>query len=169
VGRQRRPDPAAPRPYDDALVQPVDQAPVAIGKLVRKTFPGAWPWVPDFSQQTPAAQTAAAKIDARESSTQGMGLAFEGFFHAARDGDYVFHVASDSGAVLFLHQARVIDDDFGRSGGEASGDIRLAAGWHPFRLYSRHPGSNPLLEVSWQQGGGARLPLSGDIIGSPIP
>lgn len=159
VGHRRRPEPSAPRPYDEAFVAPVIPGPVTTGMLLRKIYPGDWAWVPDFQGYSPTDARLVGKID----PTPGSGLAFSGYFHAERDGDYTFHVASDSGAVLLLHQARVIDDDFARTGQEASGTIRLAAGWHPLRIYSRHAGA-ARLEASFQQGGGPRTPLAGEII-----
>ena len=56
-----------------------------------------------------------------------------------------------TGALLRIHEATVIDADFGYAGGqERSGGIRLQAGLHPFRLYYVHGTQGaPSLKISW--------------------
>jgi hypothetical protein len=66
------------------------------------------------------------------------GIAFQGFVDVAADGQYTFTVTSDSGAVLWLHDSLVIDDDFTHGDTPRSGTVRLKAGWHPIRLFYRH-------------------------------
>jgi arylsulfatase A-like enzyme len=161
ISWRRRPESSAPRPYDSMLVAPVKTVPDTAGRLWRQVYPGDWAWVPDFQGYAPASAGLVVAIDATAVPAGGGGQAFAGFFHAERAGDYTFHVSSDSGAVLLLHQARVIDDDFARPGHEASGTIRLAAGWHPLRLYSRHAAGTPRLALTYQEGGGPRAILTG--------
>ncbi len=135
----RRPNASAPRPYDEAPVPPVAPPPARPGRLRCAVFRGAWPWVPDFRALEPARTELVTAITATPLPADAPGgAAFTGFFHAPRTGDYTFAVTSNGGAELFLHDARVIDDDFRHTGAEVSGTIRLAAGWHPFRLYTRH-------------------------------
>lgn len=147
----RRPDPAAPRPYDTALI-PAVAAPAAleVGKIRYRVYAGKWAWVPDFKTLESSSEGVAQAIDARvlPAGANG-GAAFTGFFRAETDGDYTFFASSDGGTEIFLHDARVIDDDFGRSGEEVSGTIRLAAGWHPLRVYYRHGEKNARLAVDY--------------------
>ena len=76
---------------------------------------------------------------------------FSGYLNIPQDGDYTFFLRADTGAVLRIHDATVIDADFGYRGGEeASGSIRLQAGLHPFRLYyARGAKASPSLDFSW--------------------
>jgi len=135
----RRPNESAPRPYDAAAVPPSEGVDVKEGQLRCALFRGTWPWVPDFRVLKPELEKNVEDIGI-DSLLEGdnTGAAFTGFFHAKEEGEYIFSVTSDGGAELFFHDARVIDDDFRRSGAEVSGSIHLAAGWHPLRLYYRH-------------------------------
>jgi arylsulfatase A-like enzyme len=162
--RARRPDPVTARPYDDALVMPVEPGNWIAGRLRCAIHAGTWDWVPDFAALPPQEVRLAVAIDAAPLPATGGGLAFTGYFHAPRDGAYTFTVASDRGAVLFLHAARVIDDPLAATDGPQSGTIRLAAGWHPLRLYSRHAGAGAKLAATWREGGGAPRPLAGDVV-----
>ncbi|HEY0864428.1 MAG TPA: sulfatase-like hydrolase/transferase [Lacunisphaera sp.] len=164
----RRPDGTTRRPYDEARVAPAVIAPPETGGLRRGIYPGQWPWVPDFRAQPANETVVVAKVDAA-AVPGGGGQAFTGFFRAPRDGEYTFHVTSDQGAVLFLHEARVIDEAMDQSGREQSGSIRLAAGWHPLRIYSRHGEDHPRLKASWQEGGGARQLLAGENVAAFNP
>jgi len=162
--RMRRPDPATPRPYDGASVLALNPASLETGRLRRSVHAGVWNWVPDFRALPPGDSRIVTSIETNAVPATGGGLAFEGYFHAPRDGDYTFRVASDGGAVLFFHEARVIDDPLADAGAGQSGTIRLAAGWHPFRLYSRHAGPGARLSATWEEGGGAPAPLAGEAI-----
>lgn len=162
----RRPDAGAKRPYDNAPV-PAGTAPAGLseGKLAVATYEGKWPWVPEFRPLTPASRVMADKIDPSVCGAKdNVGAAFKGWFHATTEGDYSFHVTSDGGAEVFLHEARVIDDDFARTGAEASGTIKLAAGWHPIRIYYRHATGARALTVDFTSPAGKRERLAGTAI-----
>ena len=75
---------------------------------------------------------------------ENFGITFSGFITVARGGEYTIYLKRDSGALLRMHEATVIDDYFRHTGGEVSGSIRLQAGRHRFRLYYRR-GSGPRL------------------------
>ena len=66
-------------------------------------------------------------------------------------GEYTFYLRTDTGALLRIHDATLIDADFGYSAGqEVSGSIRLQAGLHPFRLYyTRRNKGVPSLDLLW--------------------
>ena len=76
---------------------------------------------------------------------------FSGFIDAPADGNYTFSIAADTGALLRLHEATVLDADFNYKGGaEASGSILLKAGKHPFSLdYVHGKGTAPMLNLMW--------------------
>ncbi|MFK5924065.1 MAG: sulfatase-like hydrolase/transferase [Verrucomicrobiota bacterium] len=137
----RRPEPSAARPYDEAAMPAasVEAKGMKPGQLQCELFEGAWPWVPDFRVLEPVSSKLVSEIGTGSLlGKKNTGAAFIGFFHAEQEGEYVFSLSSDGGTELFLHDARVIDDDFKRTGDEVSGSVRLAAGWHPLRLYYRH-------------------------------
>ncbi len=78
-------------------------------------------------------------------------VVFTGYLRVPEGGDYTFSLTTDSGAVLRIHEANIIDADFGYvPGSEISANVRLAAGLHPFRLnYNKKKGSNPKLGLKW--------------------
>jgi len=158
--QSRRPDAEAPRPYDGALV-PAD---AAAGRGVRwQRFAGAFPWVPDFSALTPAASGTASALLLAAAGPLGQegGVLFSGSITAPADGEYTFHLRADTGALLRLHAATLIDADYGYPGGaERSATVPLARGAHPFRLYYRHAGgAAPQLTLEWSGPGIARQPV----------
>jgi hypothetical protein len=67
------------------------------------------------------------------------------------DGTYTFYLTADSRAFLRIHDASVLDADFGYLGGtEVSASINLMAGRHGFRLsYARGTGGTPALSLQW--------------------
>ena len=166
----RVPDSSAPRPYDKALVPPVTKAPDGAPGLTWSLFNGEWPWLPDFRTLTPVKRGATKTIDlAMAAGGQPFGVAFQGYFYAAQAGEYAFTLVSDTGAMLFLHDIRVIGEPRRDSGGQFTGSLRLDAGWHPVRLYYRHAGgAKPRLELTCQQGGAGEYKLSPDVF-RPVP
>jgi arylsulfatase A-like enzyme len=148
----RRPGDAA-RPYDGELVPPIAAA-AAAGEpgLAWRTYAGSFPWVPLFDGMEATAQGVSAKADLsglpREKE---IGCLYRGFIEAPADGKYTFTITADSGTLLRIHEATVIDADFGhRPGEEASASILLKAGRHPIRLYYAHRASAaPSLRLEW--------------------
>jgi len=157
----RKPDASAQRPYDEALVPPVADEPDGAPGLAWSSYQGQWPWLPDFRTLTPEKTGTAKRIDlTMADGKQPFGMAFEGFFHAAQDGEYSFTLESDTGAMLFLHEIRVIDEPLKNPTGKFSGSVRLKAGWHPLRLYYRHADGQPRLELTCQIANGESVKLN---------
>lgn len=151
----RRPNPSAPRPYDDELV-PASTPGAVVAGVEWRAYDGTFPWVPKFDTLKPAAIGRANRPSLEEHSNGG--LFFTGYLKIPRDGNYTFYLTADAGALLRLHDATVIDADYGYTGGkEVSGGIRLAAGLQPFRLYYTHKnGAAALLNFSWSGPGMAK-------------
>ena len=85
-------------------------------------------------------------LKVRSIATKTVALLFTGFIKAPGDGDYKFYLSTDTGALMRLHEATLIDEDFGYArGAEKSATIKLQAGFHPLRLYyvRRNPRENP--------------------------
>lgn len=151
VLQMRRPNDTAPRPYDKELVPSVPVAATSPG--VRwQAYEGEYPWLPDFQTLKPVASGFEDRPDlAKRSRDNDVGMFYSGYVNAPKDGDYTFYLQADTGALLRLDDATVIDADFGYVGGtEASGSIRLRGGLHPFRLYyARRTQGTPSLSLSW--------------------
>jgi len=142
VLRVRTPNASAPRPYDHALVPALTPRATAPG-LSWVLFKGAWPWLPDLRMLTPAKRGHSTGIDlSMLQEKESEAIAFEGYFHAPRDGEYDFTLKTDTGAMLFLHDIRVIAEPMRNPAGSFRGSALLQAGWHPLRLYYRHQGDH---------------------------
>jgi arylsulfatase A-like enzyme len=153
----RRPNASAPRPYDRELVPPVNVVAPVIKKLDYAVFEGKWPWLPDLDTLTPrkTGQTGGLNLGVRTRRTN-YALRFSGFFQAPADGEYTFHLTSDTGAQLRLHDALVIDDDFNHTGACVSATIRLKSGPHPIRLFYRHETGPAVLRLEYSGPGISR-------------
>ncbi|MBM3878777.1 MAG: hypothetical protein FJ387_03520 [Verrucomicrobia bacterium] len=161
VLRLRRPDLTAPRPYDRELVPATQPHPVTPG-VEWRSYTGSYPWVPEWSSVTPAAsgETDAVTLAVRPRDRE-FGLLFTGYLAAPVDGDYTFYLSANLGALLRVHEATVIDADFGYvAGTERRGSIRLQAGLHPYRLYFlQGTNGSAALEWSWSGPGFPQQPL----------
>lgn len=147
----RRPNDSAPRPYDDELVPAVSDISTAPG-IEWKAYKGKYPWVPDFETLKPVASGTANSPGLTElPRDKDVGMLFSGYLKIPQDGDYTFYLAADTGALLRIHDAVVIDADYGYPGSkEVNGSIKLKAGLHPFRLYyARGDKGTPSLNFSW--------------------
>ena len=149
--QSRRPNASAPRPYDNELV-PADTGVGVTNGIAWKAFEGDYPWVPDFETMESKKDGKMDHLDlTKRTRDQNFGLFFSGYLKIPEDGEYTFYLKTDTGAELRIHDATVIDADFGYHGGEeVSGAIRLKAGLHAFRLYYAHKDrGEPLLDFSW--------------------
>ncbi len=168
VLQQRMPNPDAPRPYDDIPVPAVTPTKKTDGKIYVATYEGNWPWMPEFKtlKQGPVKNgTAIALSELPE--TENFGAAFVGLLKVDETGEYTFHADTDAGSQLFIHDARVIDDDFARTGAEVSGKIRLAAGYHPIRFYYRHLSGPRKLQLEYSGPGISRQPVPASALALP--
>jgi len=166
----RRPNPSAPRPYDFEFVPSAGGVAVTNGLINFAAYEGAWPWVPDAAMLTAVSTGRMAGLDlsVRTRSTN-VAIEFTGFIRIRANGDYHFFLTSDSGAILRLHDATVIDDDFNHTGAESSATIRLKAGLHPFRLTYRHVTGTNLLNLKYSGPGLSKQTVPLSVFYAPCP
>ena len=113
----RRPDASAPRPYDNELVPSVSASPTTYG-VEWKAYTESFPWVPELTALTNSSGgTTNRPTLAVRPRDNGIGLLFSGYLVAPADGDYTFYLSADTGALLRIHDATVIDADYGYLGG----------------------------------------------------
>ena len=75
---------------------------------------------------------------------------FSGYIEVPEDGEYAFYLNSNTKAVVRIHEALLIDADFGYEKSEITTKIRLEKGRHPIAIHllkSGEPG--PMLKVDW--------------------
>lgn len=138
----RRPDPNTPRPYDSALIPAVTSKNIVTG-LSWQAYEGTFPWVPSTVDLKPVMVGKSQHADPNCYKFKNGGvLQFKGFISIPADGEYTFYLAAEDGAFLKIHEASVIDADYGNKGQEKSGAIRLKAGLHPLNLYYKKAGSS---------------------------
>lgn len=145
----RRPNADNPRPYDNEQVPSVEVATVRPG-ATWKGYEGDFPWTPKFWKESPAAMGGVIELKGNVGPENGA-VVFSGYLDIPRDGSYSFYLATDSGAILRIHDSNVIDADFGyEKGSEVAATIRLEAGLHPFSLNClKKTGSSPKLDLKW--------------------
>lgn len=147
----RMPDTEARRPYDLELIPPSDAHPSQTG-VQWTAYEGKFPWVPQFSTlhgvKSGVAKTPTIAVRTRDDN---FGLLFTGFINAPVDGDYTFYLTAETGALLRIHKATVIDADFNYLGGtERHATVRLKAGMHSFELsYVQRLVTAPQLKFEW--------------------
>ncbi len=145
----RMPDSSAPRPYDSALVPPAAKVSATSPGVSWSLFEGTWPWMPDFRTLSPDKAGKSSAIDLSMNPGEGpFGVSFEGVFQAPSDGEYTFDITADGGAMMFLHDIRVIDEPKTLTDTPLTGRVRLKAGPHPLRLLYRHTTGTPALSIS---------------------
>jgi len=159
--QSRIPDPSAPRPYDTAPVPPAASTPNTSPGISWTLFKGVWPWMPDFRTMTADGTGKSLVIDlSMKPGDEPFGVSFEGTFQAPTDGEYTFQVDSDGGAMLFLHDIRLIDEPKSPAGGQLTGSVLLKAGSYPMRLLYRHSTGTPKLSFSAKLPNGDAIDLS---------
>jgi arylsulfatase A-like enzyme len=154
--RVRRPDPEAPRPYDQALIPPITTNGAEAG-LKFKIYKGKYPWVSDLSNVSPAEEGMLTSLDLSKIKTDEGMLVIEGVIRVEKDGKYSISMSGNDGFLVKMHQANVLDGSFDyQKGRELAATVALEAGDHPIRIvYHIQKGVRPKLAFQWQPVGGA--------------
>lgn len=159
--QMRRPNPSAPRPYDN---EPV---PAIAGKsspgIIWRSFAKQSPWLARLDDLTPASEGTLETItDAAPSADS---VLFTGTVEIPAEAPYTFHLPANALALLRIHDATVIDAAHADSETEteSSGTIVLAKGKHPFRLYWKNGKTKPALEISGPST--KRSPIAKEMLG----
>ena len=149
------------RPYDYELIPPSAEKSPRAGLTYRR-YDGDFPWTPLADAMKPSAKGQTPTPDPSAGpKDRPFALLFTGFLNAPADGTYTLSLATETGALLRVHDAIVIDADFGYPAGkEITETIRLKAGRHPFRLYYLHrTGRDAQLTLRWSGPGFAMQPI----------
>ncbi|MBK0384054.1 sulfatase-like hydrolase/transferase [Pedobacter sp. SD-b] len=156
--QSRMPNSTANRPYDDEMVPSL--AVVAKEKgLLWKAYNGDFPWVPEMLGVKPDASgvTAVPDVSVMENKQAGS-LYFDGYIKIPAEGRYTFYVSANTGAILKINNAVVVDADFAYFPNSVkSGSINLGAGLHRVRLYTTSNGSGKHeISLEWSKPGMAK-------------
>lgn len=148
--------------------EPVAADDVAPG-LAYEYFGGSWRTLPDFDALTPDRSGVVARPDLSvRLSEVNYALRFRGLIEIATDGEYVFHVQSNDGARLWLHDDPVVENDgLQRAATERSGRVRLNAGLHPLTIEYFQTVDSSALRVSYEGPGIERQGLPAHTLFTP--
>jgi hypothetical protein len=139
----RRPDTSAVRPYDSAFIPPVMKEHVEPG-IAWATYRGDFPWIPMTDQLETSATGANAGIDPALLKSDDILLQCTGYIRVTESGDYTLALTANGTALIRIHDALVIDADFGYEPGTSrAAAVHLAAGLHPFTFLYKRNGREP--------------------------
>lgn len=129
----RRPNDSAPRPYDK---EPIPAAKITPGDpgLDWSLHEGNFPYVPQLKSSQPTKQGQAGAF-AIASPTVSGAVQFTGYVKVETTGKYELTLRSDAPALLRIHDAVLIDHDFGHKPDQIkTASVKLAAGLHPIQI-----------------------------------
>jgi len=144
----RRPNPSAPRPYDDVPIPPLT-ASRQEGWLV-ETVTGSFPYVPNVDACRVATTSRSSDLTAK---AVGGAVRFSGTFVAEKTGQYQVTLRTPTPAFVRLHDTALIDADHHfRPGIAPTATVRLEAGLHPLRVTALAAGDVSLaLDFAWRE------------------
>jgi len=156
------------RPYSSEYVPSVSK--FTEEGLNYKAYTGNFPWVPETGYLTPVASGECNGLDlSQRTQDDDIVLEFTGYISVPADDNYTFNLTADStisdnrsGAMLWIHDAHIIDDDFNHDGSTKTGSIRLKAGLHPIRVIYKHTAGAHSLSLQYSSSTIAQqeIPLS---------
>jgi dienelactone hydrolase len=128
-------------------VAPVDAEAAQSGRVAYQYYEGTWEQLPEFDSLEPVSAGTIENFLLTPSPRQEFfGMRFRGFLTVPESGVYTFHLGSNDGSKLLIHDRVVIDNDGSHAEQERSGSIALDAGTHPITvLYFQGPGRTQLV------------------------
>lgn len=146
----RMQNPIAKRPYDGEAVPAVDLDNARQG-LRWRLYEGDFSFVPKLAGREAAATGTG---DAPVVKSPGA-IQYSGWIKIPEEGDYTFSFSPSAPALMRIHEATVVDADYGYEAGESfSGTIRLARGFHPIRITQLADAeTDPGVVVTWATDG----------------
>jgi len=148
----RHADAEAPRPYDNALIPADSVLMELIPGLNWKFYGGDFPWVIAENNLKENDKGVGNNISGKEAGKKEGMTCYEGFIKIPADGKYTFSMQTTGKAYLRLHEATLIDEDFGyQSNTKVIKDVYLKAGYHAIKLnYLLQKGVSPQLKLKWK-------------------
>ena len=137
VLRWRKINATAKRPYDKEFVPAVYSIDEELIEGVKKfTFTMNSPLAPFINTKEHKADILEVKteLDFDESVAKDEVVVYEGMIKINEPGEYFFTSESESNIVMHIHNALVIESDYGAHSNENTDPILLDKGYHPFKL-----------------------------------
>jgi hypothetical protein len=125
-------------PFTRAKIHKPIEVPGAKPGLDFTWFKGKWTAIPDMRSLKPSGEGITTEWDVSKKIAQKneYAVTYQGFLKMPKDGLYEFHLLSDDGTRITIHNKTVIDLNVhcGRDPWRAQGSIALKAGLHPLKL-----------------------------------
>jgi len=77
----------------------------------------------------------------------------DGYLNINKPGTYEFELTSDDGSLLWIEDARIIDNDLEHSAQAKTGSVELSAGLHPFEVQFFQGVGDAELQLKWKPPG----------------
>ena len=131
---------------------PLDSPPGEPGGLQYQGYKGKWSDLPDFDKLDIAekGRSKSVSIPASLVGKEHFGLRFRGFIRVPREGVYTFYCGSDDGSRLMIGDRVLVDNNGLHSYIEASGAIKLKAGFYPLTASYFEASGEEKFSVSWE-------------------
>ncbi len=158
----RRVDVEAKRPYDTVAVPAVVNTTVSKG-LLWKSYQSATAWLPNTEGLSIISNGKSVGLAPQITNKDaGNLITVEGFIKIPADGNYTFYLASKGKAFLRIHNAVLIDEDFGYTPkSDKQSTIKLKAGLHPIKLYyQRSKQEKGNVNLEWSAASFTKQPIS---------
>ena len=168
VLRVRRPNPTAPRPYDDVPVPALESPQINEQGLRYRVFELATPWVPAIETigDDPVSSGISEGFDLKVATQEDNIITeYSGMLRVPETGKYTFTLKTDGGALLRIHDAIVLETEKRKKPGiSISSSIILEEGYHPVQLiYDRGEEKGvPFLELHWNGSGFSQKPVESE-------
>ena len=134
--------------------------------LAYRYYEGGWLTLDQLDYADPVAEGSHTTIDlSPRQRDEHFALVYAGFLRAPADGIYSFHLASDDGSRLRLHQELLIDHDGLHGMTTKSGRIGLKAGFHPIQVECFNAAGGLGLKLEWEGPGIDRAELPAEALG----
>ncbi|MBY5956742.1 sulfatase-like hydrolase/transferase [Membranicola marinus] len=163
VLQMRRPNSSASRPYDTEYIPALTKPENGLtAGLKARLYDVDSRWIPKTNQLAPVHEKVVNTIRGNtfpsNKSSSGNMVVYSGYVNVPESGEYTLQTTSSNQTIVRIHDALVIDGDF-RAGESMSreGTIRLAAGYHPIRIYVKKKNDEESdfdLKVRFSMGGG---------------
>lgn len=148
--QMRRPDKDTKRPYDSVHMAHYTGKVSKKEKFTCTLFQSGDAWVPNEYGLKALSAKKLSRLNTAGLPYAGNGVyVVTGYITVPADGSYAFSFKSNGKAVFKLHDALLIDADFGYDGEEKNSLILLKAGRHPFKFYYRPSASNGRFSFTW--------------------
>ncbi|MCH2580954.1 MAG: PA14 domain-containing protein [Planctomycetes bacterium] len=130
----------------------LEKPPGEPGGLDLDVYEGNWSSLPDFDKLKAGGNGRAGSlsIPAGLAGKEYFGLRFRGFVRIPKDGIYTFYAGSDDGSSILVGDRLLVQNDGLHAYSEASGTIKLKAGFYPFTANFFEATGDEKFAVSWE-------------------